>query len=1192
MYENFSALSIKSLDSIFNRLQKIVSQLAVLGEFISQEGLNLKFLRSLPSEWNIHVVVWRNKPDLDTMSLDDLYNNFKIVEQEVKGTANTASTQSSIASTQVSTASSQTSTANLSNATIYAFLANQSNGSQLVDEDLKQIHEDDLDKMDLKWQLALLSMRAKRFFQKTRKKITINGSSTTGFDKSKVDYYNFHKMGHFVRDCRRPRNQDSKNSYMAEDEVPTNMALMAFLDWRCPPPKTNLSYSGLEEFKQPQFESYRPKSSEIESKTASEDIPNKHKEYTDALLVKDRVLDNKDCSVESPVVVEKKFVVPTIAKVEFVKPKQQENQVRKPVKYAEMYREKVVSGNNYTRVTYNNSTRKTHPGAHRKMAPRAVLMKTSLRPLNTTRPVNTAHPKTIVYSARPMPKAVNTARPKAVNTARPSPAVVNAGHPQKVLYDQGYFDSECSRHMEGNMSYLSDFKEFNRGYVTFGGGANSGRITGKGTIKTDNLDFKDVYFVKELKFNLFSVSQMCNRKNNVLFTDTECLVSSSNFKALVVKPHNKTPYELFRGRTHALSFMRPFGCHVTILNTFDHLDKFNGKADEGYFVRYSLNCKAFRVYNIRTRRVEENLHIEFLENKPIVAGAGPKWLFDIDMLTKLMNYVPVIVGFMVYQMDVKSAFLYRRITEEVYVCQPLRFKDPDHPDKVYKVVKALYGLYQASRAWYEALAKYLLGNRFHRGKIDQTLFIKRQKGDIFLVQVYVDDIIIGFTKKELCTEFEWLMKDKFQMSSMGELTFFLGFQVKQKEDGIFISQDKYVTKVLRKFNFLDVKSASTPVDMEKTLVKDANGDDVDVHLYRSMIRSLMYLTTSRPDIMYATCCKKQTVVATSTTEAKYVAAASCCGQVLWIPNQMLDYRRHFKLEDSNGISTLPTIEIFEHLALMGNIKRASKGYSRMDMPFFSTMLVQGLIYQDEAASSSVDVKHRGDAITVTSLDAGQGSGNINKTPFMPYDLPIPRVHTLGSDEGRTQHNELMDFVTKLPNKVVALEMDLKQTKKVYGAAYTKLIMKVKMLKKTVKTSQARKKAKIIVSDDEEDLEDPSKQGKKIDEIDQDPNILLIQLDAEIQGSIAKPVSTVVAVVTTTSIDVSPASPTRRVSTADDITMAKTLVYIRTSAAKDKGKSIMTESEPVQTKTKLQQEQKRLGYEVVVRLQEELDEEER
>ncbi|GJS38113.1 retrovirus-related pol polyprotein from transposon TNT 1-94 [Tanacetum coccineum] len=413
---------------------------------------------------------------------------------------------------------------------------------------------------------------------------------------------------------------------------------------------------------------------------------------------------------------------------------------------------------------------------------------------------------------------------------------------------------------------------------------------------------------------------------------TACYVQN---RVLVVKPHNKTPYEVFRGFKPALSFMRPFGCHVTILDTLDCLGKFDGKSDEGFFVRYSLSSKACRVYNTRTKRVEENLHIGFLENKPMIEGTGtseensqecivmPIWkdssYFDsptknVDngtnnstVLTTLMNaqkhlkmeellsqtlklnkfdtwwnkarlvaqghrqeegidyeevFAPVarseairlflayasFIGFLVYQMDVKSAFLYGTIEEEVHVTQPLGFKDPDHPEKVYKV--------------------------------------------------YVDDIIFGSTNKELCTGFEKLIKDKFQMSSMGELTFFLGLQVQQKEDGIF--------------NYSDMKSTSTLVDLEKPLVKDGDADDVDVHLYRSMIGSLMYLTASRPDIMFAVCacarfqvtpkashllavkrifrylkgkpalglwCKKQTVVATSTTKAEYVAAASCCGQV-------------------------------------------------------------------------------------------------------------------------------------------------------------------------------------------------------------------------------------------------------------------------------------------------------------------------
>ncbi|GKF59733.1 putative ribonuclease H-like domain-containing protein, partial [Tanacetum coccineum] len=154
------------------------------------------------------------------------------------------------------------------------------------------------------------------------------------------------------------------------------------------------------------------------------------------------------------------------------------------------------------------------------------------------------------------------------------------------------------------------------------------------------------------------------------------------------------------------------------------------------------------------------------------------------------------------------AFLYGTIEEEVYVCQPPGFEDPQFPDKV---EQALYGLHQAPRAWYETLSTYLLENGFRRGIIDKTLFIKKDKGDILLVHVYIDNIIFGCAKKSLCTEFEILMHKKFQMSSMGELTFFLGLQVMQRDNGIFISQDKYMADILKKFNFVTMKTASTPI---------------------------------------------------------------------------------------------------------------------------------------------------------------------------------------------------------------------------------------------------------------------------------------------------------------------------------------------------------------------------------------------
>ncbi|GJX28670.1 retrovirus-related pol polyprotein from transposon TNT 1-94 [Tanacetum coccineum] len=326
-------------------------------------------------------------------------------------------------------------------------------------------------------------------------------------------------------------------------------------------------------------------------------------------------------------------------------------------------------------------------------------MRTTLTNKNFSQKVNTTKGK------------FYTARPKAVNTARPNTTVVNVvmgkitglmrlmrsskssdclgspqattlyfyvqGHPQKQ--DQGYVDSGCSRHMTSNMSYLSDFKEFDGGYVTFGGGAKGGRITGKGTLKIGKLDFED------------------NR-------------------VLVVKPHNKTPYELFRG-------------------------KFDGKSDDGFFVGYSLNSKAFRVYNIRTRKVEENLHVRFLEDKPIIAGTKESIgaCHSSKEPGSSQDYIlmPLDAGKKDDESGINDQEKPEDCSPNVNTVGPNRtlrrkdeegignhnkskigaqrlhsrrwnssynevfaqgFEDPEFPDKVYKVEKALYGLHQAPRA--------------------------------------------------------------------------------------------------------------------------------------------------------------------------------------------------------------------------------------------------------------------------------------------------------------------------------------------------------------------------------------------------------------------------------------------------------------------------------------------------------------
>ncbi|GJS15564.1 putative ribonuclease H-like domain-containing protein [Tanacetum coccineum] len=398
-------------------------------------------------------------------------------------------------------------------------------------------------------------------------------------------------------------------------------------------------------------------------------------------------------------------------------------------------------------------------------------------------------------------------------------------------------------------------------------------------------------------------------------------------------------------RKYALSFMRPFGYPVTILNTIDHL----GKA--------RMETIPVKDYILLPLSIQDLSFSSSLKDS-LDAGFKPSGEEEKKDAEDPGNEDS--------EMDVKSTFLYGKIKKEVYVCQPPGFEDLDFPDRVYKVEKALYGLHQAPRAWYETLSTYLLDNGFQRGKIDKTLFIKRDKSDLSLVQVYVNDIIFGSTKKKMCTEFEKMMHEKIQMSSMGELTFFLGLQVKQKEDGIFISQDKYVNEILNKFGFSDVKTARTPMETQKALLKDADGEDVDEHLYRSVIGSLMYLTSSRPDIMFSVCkpklglwypkdspfdlvaytdrdyigasldrksttggcqflgcrliswqCKKQTVVANSTTKAGYIAASNCYRKsticivknpVFHSKTKHIEIRHHF-IRDSNEKKLIQMIKI-------------------------------------------------------------------------------------------------------------------------------------------------------------------------------------------------------------------------------------------------------------------------------------------
>ncbi|GJS61574.1 putative ribonuclease H-like domain-containing protein [Tanacetum coccineum] len=1192
-YENFTASSSEVLDQTFDRLQKLISQLEIHGESISQEDVNQKFLRSLSPEWNTHTIVWRNKPEIDTLSLDDLYNNLKIYEPEVKGTSSsstntqnvafvssnsTSSTNGAVntahgattASTQA-TAVNSTTIDNLSDVVICAFFASQPNSPQLDNEDLQQIHPD-----DLRYRLGVPIVSEPT----VKKPVVETSEAKASIDKPKV--------------VRKNNGAPIIEDWMSDKQVKS-------------PRKTTVKQGD-----QNRLNIHSPRGNQ-----------RKYNYMMSQRLGSNFEMINKAC-----------YVCGSFDHLQYDCGNQQrqfnDKRTVKPVW-------------NYTqRVNHQFFSRMSYPSLRRNMVSKAVLMRSGLVSLTTARLVNTAQPRTIVNSARPMTNVfnkahstirrpfnnktttknsnfnqkVNTARPKAVlnavkgnrvNTARPK-AVLNAvkgnqvnpvkasacwvWRPKQTILNHvskhnsasmkfkrfNYIDAqgrsksvmawspketdfltvyaeqstkliedmlplevtpkEVKLQAEGNLVRGLPSKLFknDQNCVACQKGkqhrASSTKNETSGILKSfitgiENLVDHKVKVIRcdnGTEFKNSEMNQFCEmmgilrqysvaktpqqngiakRRNRTLIEIARTMLADSKLpttfwaeavntacyvqnRVLVVKPHNKTPYELFHGRTPTLSFMRPFGCPVTILNTINHLGKFDGKADEGFFVGYTLNSKAFRVFNSRTRIVEENLHIMFstqacndigkarmdtvpgkdyillplwtadppfsqdpksshddrskpsrdvekkvdedlrkdseckdkekedivnntnnvnaasinkvnavggktsieLLNDPNMAkledivysddnedvGAeadmnnldafmhkndkdleeygfvgttlkqrtnhkdlqnclfacflsqeepkkiihalkdlswieaiqeellqfklqevwtlvelpngkwaiGTKWVFrnkkvergimiknkarlvaqgyiqeegiDYDEVFAPVARIEAIrlflayasfKDFVVYQMDVKSAFLYGKIEEEVYVCQPLGFEYPYFPNKVYKV----------------------------------------EKGTLWTA-----------------------LSSQSLISFIGELTFFLGLQVKQKEDWIFISQDKYVTEILKKFDFSNVKTASTPMETQKPLLKDEDGEEVDVYMYRSMIGSLMYLTASRPNIMFVAFGIQKILLfdlvayidsdyagasldsKSTTGEAEYVAALSCCGQVLWIQNQLLDYR--------------------------------------------------------------------------------------------------------------------------------------------------------------------------------------------------------------------------------------------------------------------------------------------------------------
>nr|GEV68131.1 reverse transcriptase domain-containing protein [Tanacetum cinerariifolium] len=1346
----------EGLDQIHDRLQKLVNQLEIHGVSLSQEDVNLKFLRSLPSEWKTHTLIWRNKADLEEQNLDDLFNSLKIYETKVKQSSSSGTATQNLAF--VSSTSTDSTTDSVSAAASVSAACVKLPVSPLLNVD------------------------------SLSRNLGANGPTSIGFDMSNVECYNCHRKGHFAREFRSPKDQRRHGSYdwsyQAEEE-PANFTLMAFssssssdnegpscskacskayaqlhsqydklTDDFCKSQFDVISYQKGLESVQARLLVYKQNELPIEttfqaatSVPASPKSNSSGKKRNRKACMVCKSVDHliKDCDYHF-----KKMAQPT------------------PKNYANRGHPK-----QYVPLTHSK------PQKHRVST--AVLTQSKSVSNTAVRPVSAALPNITVTRPRHANQVVTKSKSpiRWQLTRNPSSKTSNSplrvnvvqvlvvsdapgkqgtwGNPQLGLQDKGVIHSGCSRHMTGNMSYLSAFEELNGGYVAFGGNPKGDKITGKGKIRTGKLDFDNVYFVKELKFNLFSVSQMCDKKNSVLFTDTEYLALSFDFKlpdensllpipfwaeavntacyvqnrVLVTKPHNKIPYELLHGRTPSIGFMRPFGCLVPILNTLDPLGKFQGKVDEGFLVGYSVCSKAFRVFNSRTCIIQETLHVNFLENKPNVAGTGPTWLFDIDSLSRTMNYHPVtavnqtnsgacfqdnfdaekageevgqsymlfpvwssdgstnpqnnaedaafdgkehdldvkkleskvilspsssapskeqddkimkeakgkiptvrqnslnstntfsaagpsntaisltyrdasqfpddpdmggidykevfapvarveairlflayasFIGFMMYQMDVKSAFLYGSIKEEVYVYQPPGFDDPNHPNKVYKVVKALYGLHQAPRAWYETLATYLLEN---------------------------DDIIFGATKKDLCRSFKKLMKDKLQMSSMGELTFFLGLQ-------------------------------DSPFDLVAYSDSDYAGASLDK---KSTTRGCQFLGCRLISWQY----KEQTVIATSSIEAKYVAAASCCAQVLKIHNQLLDYgrsrfpakRRHFAELARMGYEK-PSTKLTFYKAFFSSqwnflihtiLQSMSAKWTSWNE--FSSAMASAVICLSTGDLSSHTTKYISPALTqkvfANMRRVGKGFSGV-ETPLFEGMLIVGEnveegivAEQVQDDVDVAAAQEALDTCAALTRRIDQLESaNMSQALEI-----SKLKKSVKRLEKgtKVKVLELRRLKKVgtskrIDTSDDTIMEDVSNQGRIIDELDRDEvkgrqaEIYQIDMDhpskvLSMQKDEPAEVEEVVEVVTTAKLITEVVAAAIRVVAAS--TRRRKGVVIRDpeeestvktpadTKSKDKGKGIMVEEpKPMKKKQQVEMDEERKLNEEVAELNKHLE----
>nr|GEU68059.1 hypothetical protein [Tanacetum cinerariifolium] len=873
-YGNFKAEGKKTLEQTFNRLHAIVSQLESMDVEIKQDDLNQKLLTSLSPEWLMHTIVWRNRSDLDTMSLDDLYNHLKVYESEVKKKSESNSQNMAFISlAKHSSRNEEVNTASVSTASTNVSPTSANIGAASISQDTA---------------CAYIA------FQSSGKKISIQGTDMAGFDKSKVECFNCHKMGHFVRECRAPRSQDRgrRDNYRQESKVEEQnlKALMVIdgvgWDWSFMANEQE-DHAFVADEEAPTEFALMAKTS-ADSEVFDNSLCSKNcKKNTESLNSKITYLTNKLCDGKNMLFhykaglshVEGRLVEFKNQEIKFCKKirvlefniEGKSNRIEYLTKELENLKnekegleskltgfqsaskdldsflksqrlDKNLEGLGYSAVpppaqVYSPPKKDLSWTGIPEFADDTVIDYSRPSPAkestsddaqnrNPSVPEIEASPSTI--SSKPFIKFVKAADPPTVAKSDkkrnlrsqfrgPRVATVNrkfptvkrklptvnrkfptgntkfsiadlgnkgkAGNSQNHIDDKGYWDSGCSRHMTGNISYHTDYEPYDGGYVSFGQGGC--KIIGKGTIKIGKLDFENVYFVKELKtprqHNMYTIdlnnivphkdltclvakastdegmlwhrrlgkqhkvscktklvnsmtkhlhilhmdlfgstsdetsgilrnfiteienlkelrvkiircdngdefrnkemNDFCSRKgikkefsnartpqqngvaerrNRTLIEAARTMLADAKLpvtfwagsvntafyiqnRVLVNKSQNKTLYELFNGRSPAIGFLKPFGCYVMILNSLDNLGKFETKRDKGYFLGYSMSNKAFRVFNKRTKRVEENLHVDFLENKPIEKGAGPNWLFDIDSLTNSINYVTMVV---------------------------------------------------------------------------------------------------------------------------------------------------------------------------------------------------------------------------------------------------------------------------------------------------------------------------------------------------------------------------------------------------------------------------------------------------------------------------------------------------------------------------------------------------------------------